>query len=60
MLLTIFRQTYQFPFYMKLLKNICFADYIDRITFQNQIWIFNEISSLIKTFHNNKLYHDVI
>jgi DNA polymerase III delta prime subunit len=48
----------QYMFYMKLLQNICFADYIDRITFQNQIWIFNEMSSLIKTFYNNKLYHD--
>jgi SpoVK/Ycf46/Vps4 family AAA+-type ATPase len=46
-----------FPFYLKILNNICFADYIDRITFQNQIWIFNEMSSLIKTFHNNRLYH---
>lgn len=48
----------QIQFYIKLLKNICFADYIDRITFQNQIWIFNEISSLIKTFHNNKILHE--
>ena len=48
----------QIPFYIKLLENMCFADYIDRITFQNQIWIFNEISSLIKTFYNNKLLHD--
>jgi len=48
----------QFHFYMQLLSNFCFADYIDRITFQNQIWIFNETSSLIKTFHNNKLLHD--
>ena len=47
-----------FEFYLKVLKNICFADYIDRITFQNQIWNFNEMSSLIKTFHNNKLYHE--
>ncbi len=47
-----------FPFYAKLLDNICFADYIDRITFQNQIWIFNEMSSLIKTFYNNHLYHE--
>jgi hypothetical protein len=47
-----------FPFYLKILDNICFADYIDRITFQNQIWQFNEMSSLIKTFHNNKMYHD--
>jgi hypothetical protein len=37
---------------------MCYADYIDRITFQNQIWQFNEMSSLIKTFYNNKLYHD--
>ena len=47
-----------FPFYQKILDNICYADYIDRITFQNQIWLFNEMSSLMKTFYNNKLYHD--
>jgi DNA polymerase III delta prime subunit len=45
-------------FYEQILKNICFADYIDRITFQKQIWIFNEMSSLIKTFYNNDLYGD--
>ena len=45
------------PFYNEMLNNICFADYIDRITFQKQIWIFNEMSSLIKTFYNNNLYH---
>jgi len=45
-------------FYHSILNNICFADYIDRITFQKQIWIFNEMSSLIKTFYNNALYHD--
>ena len=43
-------------FYHSVLNNICFADYIDRITFQKQIWIFNEMSSLIKTFYNNALY----
>jgi DNA polymerase III delta prime subunit len=48
------------PFYTKILDNICFADYIDRITFQKQIWQFNEISSLIKTFKNNKLYHETL
>ena len=47
------------PFYLKILDNMCFADYIDRITFQKQIWQFNEMSSLIKTFKNNKLYHEV-
>ena len=46
------------PFYVDSLENICFADYIDRITFQNQIWGFNEMSSLIKTFATNKKYHD--
>ena len=48
------------PLYLKILDNMCFADYIDRITFQKQIWQFNEMSSLIKTFKNNKLYHDEI
>ena len=46
------------PFYLEILDNMCFADYIDRITFQKQIWQFNEMSSLIKTFRNNKIYHD--
>jgi replication factor C subunit 1 len=45
------------PFYLKILKNICFSDYIDRITFQKQIWQFNEMTSLLKTFYNNKLFH---
>jgi hypothetical protein len=47
-----------FQFYKDALDNICLADYIDRITFQKQIWQFNEMSSLIKTFYNNKLYHE--
>jgi DNA polymerase III delta prime subunit len=46
------------PFYLSILDNMCFSDYIDRITFQKQIWQFNEMSSLIKTFKNNKIYHD--
>ena len=45
------------PFYTNQLANICFADYIDRTTFQKQILQFNEMSSLIKTFKNNKLYN---
>jgi hypothetical protein len=48
------------PFYINQLENICFADYIDRITFQKQIWQFNEMSSLVKTFKNNKLYHEFL
>lgn len=45
-------------FYYKVLNNICDSDYIDRITFQKQIWQFNEMSSLIKTFYNNHIYHN--
>jgi hypothetical protein len=48
------------PLYKKMLDHICFADYVDRITFQKQIWQFNEMSSLIKTFYCNKLYHDTV
>jgi hypothetical protein len=47
-----------FPFYLKIIDNMCFADYTDRLMFQNQIWGFTEMSSLMKTFYNNKLYHD--
>ena len=45
------------PLYNMFLDNICFADYIDRITFQKQIWQFNEMTSLLKTFNNNYLLH---
>ena len=51
-------RTKSFPFYLKALDNICYADYIDRITFQHQIWQFNEMSSLLKTYQNNRLYHE--
>ena len=43
--------------YIKLLENTCFSDYIDRITFQKQIWQFNEMSSLIKILFNNLIFH---
>jgi len=49
--------TKKIAFYNRFLDNLCFADYIDRVTFQNQIWIFNEMSSMIKTFYNNWMYH---
>jgi hypothetical protein len=45
------------PFYLRFLDNVCYSDYIDRITFQNQIWHFNEMSSLMKTFNNNRIFH---
>lgn len=43
--------------YTKLLKEMCFADYIDRITFQKQLWVFNEMSFMLKTFYTNYLFH---
>ena len=43
--------------YKKILKNICFSDYIDRVTFQKQIWQLNEMSSILKTFYNNHILH---
>lgn len=47
-------------FYLDQLTNLCYSDYIDRITFQKQVWQFNEMSSLMKTFHNSKMFHDQI
>ena len=44
--------------YNKILKNICMGDYIDRITFQNQLWQFNEMTSLIKVFKNNMILYN--
>lgn len=46
------------PTYLKILKNYSFSDYMDRITFQHQIWQFNEMSSMNKTFNNNRIYHE--
>ena len=48
------------PVYLKILGNFCFSDYMDRITFQHQIWQFNEMSSMNKTFHSNYIYHENI
>ena len=36
-------------YYKDILTNICYGDYLDRVTFQKQIWIFNEMSFLIKS-----------
>ena len=59
-ILNKFNKQESIPLYIKLLDNICFADYIDRITFQKQIWQFNEMSSLIKLFYNNNIFHNTI
>lgn len=44
--------------YAQILKNICFADCVNRVTFQCQIWSFNELCSLIKTFYCNNILRE--
>lgn len=44
------------PFYLNALENYSYADFIDRVTFQKQVWVFNEISSLMKTIRVNNDY----
>lgn len=39
--------------YLEILENFIFADYIDRIIFQKQIWQLTEYSYIIKIFYNN-------
>ena len=46
--------------YLKILNNTCYGDYIDRVTFQKQIWQFNEMSSIIKILSNNYEYHNYL
>lgn len=45
--------------YTNILDNICYVDYMDRIIFQKQIWILNEVSSIIKNISNTNYLHDV-
>jgi chromosomal replication initiation ATPase DnaA len=46
------------PFYYKFLKNLCAGDYFDRISFQKQLWIFNEMTYYIKILYNYHLYNN--
>lgn len=41
--------------YAQLLDLMCFSDYVDRVTFQRQVWQFNEMSSLIKAMSVNRI-----
>lgn len=43
--------------YIKILNNICYGDYIDKIIFKYQLWNFNEVSYLIKILINNIILH---
>lgn len=46
--------------YYDILNNYIYCDYIDRITFQKQIWIFNELTSVLKNIKTNNIYHDYL
>lgn len=43
--------------YISLLKNITYTDYLDRATFQKQVWILNDITSIIRNISNSQLFH---
>lgn len=43
-------------FYRQFLKNYCIGDYFDRISFQKQLWLFNEMTYYFKILHNYYLY----
>ena len=51
------KNTNEIAVYRKQLDNMCFSDYLDRLTFQKQIWELGEIISLIKVFYNHYLFH---
>lgn len=39
-------------YYENFLNNMCIGDYYDRISFQKQLWQFNEMTFYIKVLHN--------
>lgn len=43
-------------FYLKFLDNYCAGDYYDRISFQKQLWIYNEMTYYLKMLHNYYVY----
>lgn len=44
-------------FYFSFLKNFCNGDYYDRISFQKQLWIYNDITYFLKFINNYLLYN---
>jgi ABC-type dipeptide/oligopeptide/nickel transport system ATPase component len=43
-------------FYLEFLNNFCSGDYYDRVSFQKQLWIYNEMTYYLKMIYNYKLY----
>ena len=46
-----------FTFYKNFLNNICDGDYLDRVCFQKQIWILNEMTYYLKIDKNYEEYN---
>ena len=46
--------------YHNFLITTCYADCIDRITFQKQAWEFGELSGIIKIYFTNSIFHNYI
>jgi nucleoside-triphosphatase THEP1 len=46
-------------FYNKFLLNFCNGDYYDRISFQKQLWLYNDISYHLKFIYNWYIYNNI-
>ena len=47
-------------FYEEFLNNFCNGDYFDRLSFQKQLWQFNEMTFYLKVLYNYYLYKNII
>lgn len=43
--------------YKEIVDHLTYYDFIDRVMFQKQIWILNEITSILKNVKNPEIYH---
>lgn len=55
-IIDLLKTNHHLLFYSHFLQNFCVGDYFDRISFQKQLWIFNEMTYYIKILHNYYLY----
>ena len=45
-----------FNVYEKFLQNLCNGDFYDRVSFQKQLWQFNEMTYFLKVLYNYDIY----
>lgn len=46
-------------YYEQFLSNFCNGDYFDRLSFQKQLWQFNEMTFYLKVLYNHYLYKNI-